>query len=74
MKTNPFDQRLQNAPKSWRLALVNVIDTAESVCIGLQNGEFGVNNPCVECPGLVSELTKMTIELYNSFEGEGNDG
>ena len=72
METNTFNQRLDETPDTWRRALVNVIDTAESVCLGLQNGEFGVNNPCVECPGLVSELTKMTIELHNAFESEGD--
>lgn len=60
--TNAFDQRLQHVPASWRDALVEVIDTAESVVLGLRQDSFGVQQPATECPQLVADLTRLVCE------------
>jgi len=56
-------------PASWGVPLSNVIDTAENVCLGLQQPVFGVANPATECPQLVAELTRLVIQLH-SQEGQ----
>ena len=60
--TTAFDRRLEHIPDIWRWALVEVIDTAENVCIGLKQPEFGFSCPAKECPQLVSDLTKLAFE------------
>lgn len=60
--TTRFDRRLEHIPDAWRWALAEVIDTAETVCIGLQQSEFGFSNPAKECPQLVADLTRLAFE------------
>jgi len=64
--TTKFDQRLQHVPEPWRGALVDVIDTAEAICLGLQQPSFGVSNPAAECPELVAALTRLACERSNT--------
>ena len=64
--TNAFDQRLQHVPASWRDALVEVIDTAEAVVIGLCQDSFGVQQPATECPQLVADLTRLVCERHDA--------
>jgi hypothetical protein len=66
--TTAFDKRLPNVPSQWRDALVEVIDTAEAICLGLQQPVFGVINPATECPQLVAELTRLTCERYDATD------
>ena len=60
--TTRFDKRLQFVPDPWRDALVEVIDTAEAICLGLQQPDFDVANPAIDCPQLVAELTRLACE------------
>ena len=60
--TTKFDQRLRHVPEPWRSALVDVVDTAEAICLGLQQPSFGVANPATECPELVAALTRLACE------------
>jgi hypothetical protein len=46
--TTAFDKRLEHVPGPWREAVVDVIDTAEVICLGLQQPSFGVANPAIE--------------------------
>jgi len=64
--TTKFDQRLQHVPEPWRGALVDVIDTAEAICLGLQQPSFGVSNPATESPELVAALTRLACERSNA--------
>lgn len=57
-----FDRRLEHVPASWRDALVDVIDTAEAVVLGLRQDSFGVQQPATECPQLVADLTRLVCE------------
>lgn len=63
----PFDKRIENVPASWKRPLVEVIDTAETIAMGLRDGNLGLTNPALECPELVAELTKLAIELHQTF-------
>lgn len=63
----PFDKRIENVPASWKRPLVEVIDTAETIAMGLRDGNFGLRYPAVECPELVAKLTKLAIELHQTF-------
>lgn len=60
--TTHFDHRLQCLPDDWACALVEVIDTAESICIGLQQPRFGLSDPAKDCPQLVADLTRLAFE------------
>lgn len=64
--TTDFDKRLPHVPSQWRNALVEVIDTAEAICLGLRQPDFGVANPATECPQLVAELTRLACERYDA--------
>ena len=64
--TTAFDRRLPHVPSQWRDALVEVIDTAGAICLGLQQPDFGVANPATECPQLVAELTRLACERYDA--------
>jgi hypothetical protein len=66
--TTKFDRRLQHVPESWRGALVDVIDTAEVICLGLQQPSFGVGNSAIECPQLVADLTRLACERSNAAD------
>lgn len=65
--TTPYERRLRDAPREWKVPLIEVMDTAEMVMLGLRDGTFSIENPAVECPELVAELTRMTIELNQTF-------
>ena len=68
--TTKFDQRLQHVPEPFRSHLVEVIDTAEVIFLGLQQPSFGVCNPATECPQLVADLTKYVCDRAAASEAK----
>jgi hypothetical protein len=66
-----FDIRVSNIPSEWQGPCVEVIDTAETICIGLQASTvFKTANPVVDCPRLVAELTRLVFEVRASKEAQ----
>jgi hypothetical protein len=68
--TTSFDSRITNLPEPWRSATVEVVDTAESICIALCQEVFGVANPAIDCPYLVAELTRLVLERVKADQQE----
>lgn len=67
--TNRFDIRIANIPSDWQGPCVDVIDTAETICIGLQASTvFNTANPAIDCPHLVAELTRLVFERRDSAD------
>ncbi len=67
--TNPFDIRISNVPSEWQGPSVEVIGTAETICIGLKASTvFNTANPVIDCPHLVTELTRLVFERRDSAD------
>lgn len=62
-----FNRRIETIPigrSDWKQPLVEVIDTASAIAVGITS-ELGVDNPALECPELLLELTKLAIERHD---------
>lgn len=62
-----FNRRIDaiSASRSdWSQPLVDVIDTASAIAVGIRS-EMGVENPALECPELLLELTKLAIQRHD---------
>lgn len=56
--TTPFDQRLEHVPYGWRGPIVDIVDTFETVQMGMK--ALGVNNPHI-----VLEVVKLVLERHD---------
>lgn len=57
--TTAFDRRLQHLPHGWRGALVDVLDTAETVRLRL--AEWGMQDD----PAALVGLTRLVLERHD---------
>lgn len=48
----------------WSEPLVDVIDTASAIAVGIQS-EMNVECPAIDCPELLLGLTKLAIERHD---------
>lgn len=66
-KSNKFNEHLTRLPLKWRGAIVDVIDTFDTVKEGLSS--IGIDDPFV-----LTEAVRMAIERHdNSIEGDADD-
>jgi len=56
--TTPFDRRLAHIPHDWRGPIVDVVDTFETVQIGLKCD--GIEDPFV-----LTEAVRLVLERYD---------
>jgi hypothetical protein len=56
--TTPFDRRLVHVPHKWRGPIVDVIDTFETVQIGLKS--IGIEDPFV-----LIEAVRLVFDRHN---------
>ena len=56
--TTPFDRRLVHVPQKWRDPTVDVIDTFETVQLGLKS--IGIDDPFV-----LIEAVKLVLDRYD---------
>lgn len=59
----PFDHRLSCVPNEWRGPLVEVIDTFETVQIGLK--DIGIDDPF-----LLAEAVRLVLERHDKSSPE----
>lgn len=57
----PFEKRLELIPWEWKGPLVDVIDTIETVQMGLKS--IGIDDPFV-----LMEAVRLVIDRYNKAE------
>jgi hypothetical protein len=63
VKKNRFDARLLSIPSDWRTAAVDVIDTADTVLLQLQDWIDENRIPAYD-PGLHAALTRLIVERH----------
>ena len=56
--TTPFDRRLAHVPHKWQGPIVDVIDTFETVQLGLKS--IGIDDPFV-----LIEAVKLVLDRYD---------
>lgn len=56
--TTPFDNRIVHTPETWRGPIVEVIDTFETVKIGLEC--IGIDDP-----DILVEAVKLVLSRYD---------
>ena len=61
--TTPFDRRLVHVPHKWRGPIVDVIDTFETVQLGLKS--IGIDDPFV-----LIEAVKLVLDRYDKVSSE----
>ena len=61
--TTPFDRRLVHVPHNWRGPIVDVVDTFETVQIGLKS--IGIDDPFV-----LIEAVKLVLDRYDKVSSE----
>ena len=61
--TTPFDRRLVHVPNKWRGPIVDVIDTFETVQIGLKS--IGIEDPFV-----LIEAARLVFDRYDKATTE----
>ena len=61
--TTPFDHRLVHVPHEWRGPIVDVVDTFETVQIGLKS--IGIDDPFV-----LIEAVKLVLDRYDKVSPE----
>ena len=61
--TTPFDHRLVHVPHEWRCPIVDVVDTFETVQIGLKS--IGIDDPFV-----LIEAVKLVLDRYDKVSSE----
>ena len=59
----PFDHRLVHVPHEWRGPIVDVVDTFETVQIGLKS--IGIDDPFV-----LIEAVKLVLDRYDKVSSE----
>ena len=61
--TTPFDHLLVHVPHEWRGPIVDVVDTFETVQIGLKS--IGIDDPFV-----LIEAVKLVLDRYDKVSSE----